>query len=62
LRLPKRLGCFSEVGSYQPQELGLWFRNEAEILADCFDARDGTQHYRNWMETSRAEVGTLVQE
>lgn len=59
LNVPLQHPCYNETGSYVPSELAAWFSSEAEGLAHHFDERNGDRQLKDWMEESRAEIGTI---
>lgn len=54
VRLPRQFALYRPDGQYQPPVLASHFRREAEVLAQRFDTRNGTDHYRHTL------TGTLA--
>ena len=47
VRLPEALSIHEKTGRYSPNDLKIWFRNEATQLAQAFDKRNGND-YVSW--------------
>ena len=57
VRIPQELSCWSRDGKYDPAALGLWFRNEAQQIADRFNQRNGNKMWTQTLTGYRELVG-----
>lgn len=53
LKLPEQIGCWNETQTYIPSELANWFANEAQSIANKFDARNGNHSRSKKIRESR---------
>jgi hypothetical protein len=52
LKLSPQLACYQPEGRYERPVLEAWFRSEAEVLADRFDARNGNSLFRDTLRAA----------